>query len=644
MATKKLRTPIVKPRTQGGTFYTFSSALEDIGLNINELNNKVVLSHYVILDIPPFNFEGMERYGSEEDNYNQGDYKFAESFQNYALNMETVLRNQDTYNFAESLTVSERVFWKYMQEIGLMSFKKDDEEDENNPYYVDDTNIVKGFGLINAGAQRTDAYGIYNETFVQIPSSYGQMKVLFKPVSDKNYHITDEDEQYAASNDKGFIENLDESDYNKETDLLYTGIPAKAQYDGNEGGFGVYNVTKQTDELCIEFSIDNLRDYYKKETLTFDDLGIECMGMDSSLNAASYNFNAILVYYSIYDSTGKNILATNLYGILILNSAVPYQDLTTIDSGSQYYIFPQLEKKQTTNTTSGSSYAFRLNVKASSIYSGNVVVNDESTAAYEMTVEFNDVLRNLSVAIETLKSNANVIAKISTTNKEIKNFAASALDKVAGLEKDIAALKTGAGRNIIAESLSTDNLSVNTLFIPVDGLEIITNVAEDKIDSSVSANGRIDNDKFYYKTINANTVTSANITSSNTTTSQLSSPLGGMVLMEGNDQCGKINNTGIFTHGNYYVKNNAGSPNNAPIADSDVEAILTKSNIYLDSSLGYYMTLPNSDEYGISDAVLKSLYEKSSGFSEENLEYYNLTSLVMLLLHGYKTLYNKVNS
>ena len=33
---KKLRTPIIMPRKQGGTFYTFSSAMEDIGLNINE--------------------------------------------------------------------------------------------------------------------------------------------------------------------------------------------------------------------------------------------------------------------------------------------------------------------------------------------------------------------------------------------------------------------------------------------------------------------------------------------------------------------------------------------------------------------------------------------------------------------------------
>ena len=35
-------TPFVKRmRTQGGTFFSFASALEDIGLNINERNNIV---------------------------------------------------------------------------------------------------------------------------------------------------------------------------------------------------------------------------------------------------------------------------------------------------------------------------------------------------------------------------------------------------------------------------------------------------------------------------------------------------------------------------------------------------------------------------------------------------------------------------
>ena len=111
---KKLSTPLIKPRTQGGTFYTFSSALEDVGLNINELKNKVELSHYVLLDIPEFR---TAQNSSDFGDKNVGDYTFAQLFQNYVLNFETLLRNKDTYNFAESLTVSERVFWNFMRNM-----------------------------------------------------------------------------------------------------------------------------------------------------------------------------------------------------------------------------------------------------------------------------------------------------------------------------------------------------------------------------------------------------------------------------------------------------------------------------------------------------------------------------------------------
>ena len=116
---KKLSTPLIKPRTQGGTFYTFSSALEDVGLNINELKNKVELSHYVLLDIPEFR---TAQNSSDFGDKNVGDYTFAQLFQNYVLNFETLLRNKDTYNFAESLTVSERVFWNFMRKYFNMSF------------------------------------------------------------------------------------------------------------------------------------------------------------------------------------------------------------------------------------------------------------------------------------------------------------------------------------------------------------------------------------------------------------------------------------------------------------------------------------------------------------------------------------------
>ena len=446
---KKLRTPIIKPRSQGGTFYTFSSAMEDIGLNVNELKNKVALSHYVLLNIPAF--DSSTTYGSSNDNLNQGDYAFAEMFENYALNMESVLRNQPTYNFAESLSVSERTFWKFMKKFGFAHFSVDA---QNSSYYVEDSSLVKGYGLITAGAQRTDEYGIYNETFVQIPSSYGLMKTLFIPVPDKNYHITHSESDYFLSDSStGYIENvsLDEVVNGK----LHTGISANAIYDASAGRG--YVVTGEDDELCVDFSLDNLREYFGNSTLSYDDIAMQGLGLDDIIKDSPYTFNAILLYYSIYDSTTKNILATNAYGLMLLESA-------NADEGSDNsYVYPSIEKRKTTTAHSGNSYSFRLNVKTSSVYSGDTVVHDNSTAAYEMSTEFNDVIRNLSAAVETLRSNANVIAKISNDNTSIKHFALQSISKMDDLKKDIALIKSGKTSTVNTDVLTAMDATVKSL-------------------------------------------------------------------------------------------------------------------------------------------------------------------------------------
>lgn len=449
MGYKKLRTPIIKPRVQGGTFYTFPSAMEDIGLNINELKNKVALSHYMLLNIPAFEVE-VKDFG---DNCNKGDYTFAERLENYAFNMETVLRNQPTYNFAESLSVSERVFWKFMQHYKYVSFK----EDGSTGYYIDESSCVKAFGQISAGAQRTDEYGIYNETFVQVPSSYGQMKVLFKPTADKNYYTGGE---FYSESSNGYIENdADEITSGK----LPTGISGIAEYDADTHG---YNIENASEELCAVLSVTDLRSYYNDKTVTYDDLAIKGMGLDDTIKDNPYEFNAVLLYYSIYDSASKNVLATNAYGIMLLESATE-----TIDGK---YIFPVIEKRKTTNAQVGNSYSFRLNIKTSSVYSGDTTVYDNSTAAYEMSTEFNDVIRNLSAAVETLKSNANVIAKISTDNTTIKQLALQCMDKIEDIELDIRQIKSGKTQEITVNSVTANtgkfsSLDASTTIYDADG-------------------------------------------------------------------------------------------------------------------------------------------------------------------------------
>lgn len=526
---KKLRTPIIMPRMQGGTFYTFGSAMEDIGLNINENHNSVEISHYVLLDIPKFsngvtpegvylNLESEQNYDSEEytvDSSTQGDFIFADQFQNYCLNFETVLRNQDSYNYASNKTVSERVFWKW-----LFSHLRNEDQRfiKDGDYYYEkkDKAIAKAFGAISAGSQRTDDSGLYNETFVQIPSSYGQMRVLFKSTIDENYI----EKTYNGTNIDHMIENIDESEltdagksdiitfgmtddsfsypgygttiterstgtrlmvissdkqefeitckfldpiitlpengyltingedhsyadysYNTGKVLKATGISpiAKSDNDNQENPSYIVSSGNIYDKFEVEFDITKLRDYYNNSSLTYDDIGMgKTNRSDVELEMYDdFRFNAILVYYSIYDSNKTKRLATNAYGVYILDGAIESSDI------SRVFYFPSIVKAKSGTNKNGTSYSFRINVKPSTAYSGDIVVNDNSTAGYSMSEDFNDVLRNLTTAITTLKENAKVLYSVSKNNNEMKTLVENTMEKINDIETDIKNIKNG---------------------------------------------------------------------------------------------------------------------------------------------------------------------------------------------------------
>lgn len=432
MGNKNLRTPIIKARSQGGTFFTFGSAMEDIGLNINERTNKVELSHYAILDIPTFSSDGsddtklnLNAKGRYEDNV--GDMLFTESFQNYVLNFETVVRNQNGYNFASTSTVSEKIFWKWL-------FKDKSMDDfvvttkNNTTYYRELDPIVKGFGKISAGAQRSDDYGIYNETFVQIPSSYGQMECLFKCTPDENYNTLKEFSTTSTN-----IENISNDEITETGYLLSTGIHAERITDTGES----YTVTTPKDMFSLEMDINKLIQYYDSSDITYDTLGF---GEHTSLNFPdNYSFNAILVYYSVYDASGNNILATNAYGIYLLDKSVRIDD----DS----FEFPRLSKKKTTTSSIGTSFSFRINIKTTSAYSGDVKIIDNSTSSYAASEDFNDVLKNLNSAVRRLNDNAMLIYKISNDYKDLNNKFSDLTARVNETNDAIEQLKNDSNTN-----------------------------------------------------------------------------------------------------------------------------------------------------------------------------------------------------
>ena len=123
-------TPLIRtPQADGGTFYTFSSAAKDLSRTLNNDNLKLVFSKFVLLNLPDFDRLDPTTF-SEKQNYMQFDtidgaiwngglkgdpnINFTESLQNYALNLEELIISDVSYDNTTNLSVTERVFFKWL--------------------------------------------------------------------------------------------------------------------------------------------------------------------------------------------------------------------------------------------------------------------------------------------------------------------------------------------------------------------------------------------------------------------------------------------------------------------------------------------------------------------------------------------------
>ena len=543
----KLKTPIVRPlRKKGGTFFTFASAIEDIGLNITERNNKVKLSHYATLNIPDCNEKPNEndnnidasvnrfnifsvpgamgnRYVFNDGEENTGGYMIsqdinsavAQSFMSYALNMETAVINNSKYDYSTSLTVSERIFWKWLKECGAIRWHKVDgklyegDATPNESY----SRVVQSIGKIDGVSQRSSDYGMYNEVYVNIPSSFGTTEpIIFREVEDNNYsynkqYISDTERLIGYSTDNEYlysdqIYNIGFYDYS----LAAENIKSNYKTDDNDGiwsekyatdlsgsVFGMYltdskvidgenennkiliNISKQLDNNvsnpvnygflrskydCI--SIDmllNSEDYIDK---SYDDLAM-------SDNSERYFFNAILVYYSIYDNNDK-VLATNLYGVYFIDSCENLEN-----SGNNNYTFkfqiPRLEKVKSTADGFGTSYSFRLNMRTKSIYDDtSAEINDNSSSENSIVSDFNNVVANLNKSIELLGKHTKHTHVLTEKYNDVNTQIEKLKDDLVSVTENVNNLLNNQIIDINSESIKTNKLSVNNFDINNDNI------------------------------------------------------------------------------------------------------------------------------------------------------------------------------
>ena len=129
-------TPLIKPvQDKKGIFYNFQSALEDINITLSNSENAVRFSKFALLRIPEIGTPDYLPTDNKIQFLAQGEsllieglnaennINLAQSFQNYALNFEALLLGRPQYSREEKLTVSERVFWKWLKELGAIRFQ-----------------------------------------------------------------------------------------------------------------------------------------------------------------------------------------------------------------------------------------------------------------------------------------------------------------------------------------------------------------------------------------------------------------------------------------------------------------------------------------------------------------------------------------
>ena len=466
-----IRTPLLRPlRDNGATLYVFPSANEDIGLNLNSRATGVAMSHYALLNLPVM-------FGNTDPKTES--IAIATDLQNYMMNLECTLLNQDSYNYQEYHTVSERAFFHW-----LKSFEKrynnsklslERTQNGNDVYYkeTDNTNrVVQCFGAIDAGNSLSTEFGMFNETYVNIPTSYGNGPVFFKQVQDSS----ETNYIYGKTYNAGDSEYLQGRKNNVDTLKILSDVKPKYDNGTSYKLDDAYEIVKDINEIqsaCRAFTNDK-----NIQINSYDDVNIDQKTQfsgkycDITLNPCEFGFNAILLYYSVYDQndTTKTAYAINLFGIVFLDSP------SSVQNGQAK--IPSLIKKKSFGGANkanffGNSYSFRVNIKTLSVYDNtDAMIQDNTTMSSINSVDFSDVVSNLNRAIDVMNTNVQSTMAIQDAYMTTLKLTDDNKQKLQELEDKLDGYLNGSKTSgIVSQNIRT---------------KIIQPITNTSIDSSVS--------------------------------------------------------------------------------------------------------------------------------------------------------------
>lgn len=478
--------PLIKPLAlSGGTLYTFSSAAEDLTLTFNNDANKFRFSHAVLLDIPdiktPTNGENFIQFDAIDGAFgnlqSSDSVNLSESFQNYALNLESLLISSEDYNRDSKLNVSERIFWKWLKEIGAIRWREaastekseglqnvfieeDDKSANTDPIkYKRVVKYITDIDVVNSVKNNKNAY---SEIYIHIPNKDGNTPfVLFNTIEDNNYYpgmtILNKPE------DPLDVEVLNGRSVG---DTHPAGLSISAFYDQDViGGLAAVNTGTKvngvtgnwydavgnlansyyTDQSFIDAFVDDiiktngaLTTQYKRSrldgvTLNFNHNDYNPISTSKTLqsisdwnassDSGSFDFNCVLIYYDVYNSSSPEDSATNLYGVLFLNDTDP------ISGGGARITKLQKYKPNQVTKLNGNSYGFKVNLKFD-VTADNIgvekIINDYSSFSLDI---FTDATITLQEATRALTDQNLEIVRLTESVAELKDLILNDTDK-----------------------------------------------------------------------------------------------------------------------------------------------------------------------------------------------------------------------
>tara|TARA_A100001037_G_scaffold75702_1_gene67877 strand:+ start:1141 stop:3063 length:1923 start_codon:yes stop_codon:yes gene_type:complete len=464
-----MATPLVRiPQIQGGTMYAFASGTRDLTRAFNNPDLKFDFSKYALLDLPnfqapssgenTFQFDNLIDYSGlgYVPNGNAG-IDFAQTFQNYALNLEELLLQDDDFDSTLLSSDSEKIFFKWLEKMGSIRFKSADSNDAvYGGFSTEELNasgtgsdyekVVKYLGTIDVNNDIQYKGNAYHEIYVNVPSSVGYTPtILFK---NTNFNSS----QNAILGEAEINGRNGQSHPDSNLDMETLADLASGEYNIN---------ANTTTSLGIDWDISNY-------SAIANDPKIDTL-QDFAKKGGDFRFNAVLIYYDLYSESVPANRSTNLYGILILDNP---QDNPGVANSS--YV-PELIKYKPNEITglNGNAFGLKLNIKFnSSLDNVGVEVNINDFTTFSMDL-FMDTTSSLEQAAKILRD-ANI--RYTTISQKVDDLEGliTSTDTVVELKDRISSLETSfentsanlASSSSILDLITSANQRINQI---VDG-------------------------------------------------------------------------------------------------------------------------------------------------------------------------------